>query len=219
MSSSPDPVLRGTRASAVTAARFDVDLRTGAPVPHELIQSARIAAQAAGYAEGWAQGQRAAKVASRAALDQAAAAERAHATARSAALGRALAALGTAASGLDRRIAQTAEELEDAILAAAVELAEAILDRELSTMDGRALDAARRAIALAPAGAEILVRLHPEDHAMLAEDGALEIHGRPVRLRPDPTLRPGDAVAEYGATTIDAGLPAALARVRRVLAP
>lgn len=218
MSSSPDRVLRGEQADAVTAAQFDVDLRTGAPIPHELVEAARTAAQTGGYAAGWAQGQRAARVAARAAADQAAAADRAHAAARSAALNRALAALGAAAAELERRTTRSAADLEETILAAAVELAEAVLGRELTTMDGRALDAARRALALAPTGAPVTVRLHPDDHAILTADGEpSELDGRPLTLRPDATLNPGDAVAEYGATTIDAGLPAALTRVRQVL--
>jgi flagellar assembly protein FliH len=38
-----------------------------------------------------------------------------------------------------------------------------------------------------------------------------------VILRPDPGLRPGDAMAEIGATTVDASIGAALSRAREVL--
>ena len=77
MSTSPDPVVRGTRAQTATAARFQVDFRraTEVPVPSELVEQARASAMAAGYAEGWAQGMREAQVAAREAEARARAAE------------------------------------------------------------------------------------------------------------------------------------------------
>ena len=41
--------------------------------------------------------------------------------------------------------------------------------------------------------------------------------GRPVHLRPDPGLRPGDAVAETGSTTVDASIAGAVHRAREAL--
>jgi len=43
------------------------------------------------------------------------------------------------------------------------------------------------------------------------------VDGRVVRLVPDPMLEPGDAIAECDATTIDARLGPAIARVRELL--
>jgi flagellar assembly protein FliH len=64
----------------------------------------------------------------------------------------------------------------------------------------------------------VLVRLNPADHAVVAAAGTQrEIDGRTVTLLPDPALRPGDAVAMCDATTIDARLDGALARIRDVL--
>jgi flagellar assembly protein FliH len=111
--------------------------------------------------------------------------------------------------------------MEELILAAAVELTQAILGRELATVDSRALHAMNRAMSLTPPVAPVTVRLHPDDYqTLLREDWSDEFHidGRTVHLRSDPTLEPGDAIAEAGATTVDATLPAALARVKEVLA-
>ncbi|SDY81115.1 flagellar assembly protein FliH [Micromonospora pattaloongensis] len=215
-----DPVLRGTHARGVTPARFDTDLRGTANSPADTTASTRESARAAGYAEGWAQGQRAAGIAARAAADQAAAARREAEAAAEMKLARALEALGRAAAQLEQRSAPTIAMMEELILAAAVELTQSLLGRELAAVDSRARDALARAMSLTPPAEPVTVRLHPDDYqTLLADDWSEEFHidGRTVQLRPDPTLEPGDAVAEAGSTTIDATLPAALARVKEVL--
>jgi len=173
MSTSPnppgDPIVRGSRASSATTARFEVDFRrsTEVPVPAELIERARTEALAAGYAEGWAQGQREAKVAAQAAQARARAAEQEEAQARAAALDRALGAVLAAADQLAQQEVPVAAELESAVLHGAVELAEALLGRELAGSPERGLDALRRVMALAPETGTVTVRLHPEDLATL----------------------------------------------------
>jgi flagellar assembly protein FliH len=68
----------------------------------------------------------------------------------------------------------------------------------------------------------VTIAPHPDDHAVLVEDGVEELlaafPGRSIRVVGDPTLRPGDAVATSGASTIDARLGAGLDRARRLLA-
>jgi len=229
MSTSPEPVndriVRGSRAQGATAARFQVDFRrtTEVPIPAELLEQARASAVAAGYAEGWAQGVREATAEAQAAAQ--AAQERARAVAeqderdRAAALQQAAAAVLAAADRLAQREVPVLAELEDVVLGAAVELAEALLGRALASSPEPGLDALRRVLALTPDGGSPVVRLHPEDLASLgAPEGDHLVDGRVVRLRPDPTLARGDAVAEYGASTIDARLSAAVQRVRAQVA-
>jgi flagellar assembly protein FliH len=229
MSSSPDrskgraadaPVLRGEGAREIAAASFDVDLRSARPLPSALVAQARDAARTAGYADGWAQGQRAAKVAAQAVADQVAAAERAAVQQRTAAAEQAVAAVAQAAANLDARRTTTLAELGDAVLSAAVEVAEAILGYEVSRAEDSGLAAARRALAMVPECAAVTVRLNPDDHRALAADGGTTyaVDGREITLRADAALARGDAVAEYGVTTVDATLANALARVREVLA-
>jgi flagellar assembly protein FliH len=226
MNSSPeprhvDPMPSSSLTSGAPTARFDVDLRAAAPTAgdQELANAAYVSARASGYAEGWAQGQRAAQIAALAALDQAAAAERAHHAARETALEQAVAALARAADQLEQRVAPTAVELEDRLIAVAVDVAQALLGRELADPGRRATDALRRVMSLAPTGVEIKVRLHPDDWETLVEAASAEqvIDGRAVTLCADRSLPPGDAVAEYGTTTIDARLSDALDRVRELV--
>src|SRR2546423_553152 len=75
-----------------------------------------------------------------------------------------------------------------------------------------------RAVALAPAGRPVTVRLSPADRATLdLDESTVDIDGRAVTILADAGLRPGDAVAECDATTIDARLDTALARAKEVL--
>jgi flagellar assembly protein FliH len=224
MSTSPDPadpIVRGSRARSATAARFQVDFRrsTEVPVPPEVMEKARASAVAAGYAEGWAQGQREAKAAAQLAEAQARTAEEERAQARAAVLERALEAVLAAADQLAQRSVPVLAELEDAVLHTAVELAEALVGRALADSAESGLDALRRVLALAPETGTLTVRLNPDDLASLeAPDGDYVVAGRVVRLYPDPSLSPGDAIAGQGTTTIDARMAQAIRRVREELA-
>lgn len=223
MSSSPEdraPVLRGSVAESVAAARFAVDLKRGVPVDSAPVERAKQEARTAGYAEGWAQGQRAAAQEAQAAADRARAVEQAHEQRRAAALGQAVNALGRAVTGLETQLMPTMQELQEAVLAHAFELAEAIVGRVVDDPAGRGADALRRAMNAAPEQVEIVVSLHPDDYRSLvgtAPEADYRYEGRPVHLRPDPALRPGDAVAETGATTVDASIAAAVQRARDAL--
>jgi flagellar assembly protein FliH len=228
MSSSPEarppedrpPVLRGTVAESATAAQFGVDLRRGVPMDSGPIERAKQEARTAGYAEGWAQGQRAAALEAEAAADRARAMEQAHDQRRAAALAQAVNALGRAVTGLETQLMPTMQELQEAVLAHAFELAESILGRAIADPEGRAADALRRVMNAAPDQGDIVVSLHPDDYRSLvgtATDADYNYGGRPVHLRPDPALRPGDAVAETGTTTVDASIAAAVHRAREAL--
>jgi flagellar assembly protein FliH len=223
MNSSPDdraPVLRGTVAESAAAARFAVDLRREVPPDSAPIERAKQDARTAGYAEGWAQGQRAAAVEALAVADRARAVEQAHDQRRATALAQAVNALGRAVTGLETQLMPTMNELQEAVLAHAFELAEAIIGRAIDDAESRGADALRRAMNAAPDQGDVTVSLHPDDYRNLvgsATDADYNYGGRPVRLRPDPALRPGDAVAETGTTTVDASIAAAVARAREAL--
>ena len=222
MSSSPDrnPVLRGTLADTAAAARFAVDLRHEVPADSEAVERAKQQGRTAGYAAGWAQGQREAAVAADLAEERARTAEQAHDVRRAAALAQAVNALGRAVTGLEDQLMPTFAELQEVLLAHAFELAEAIIGRSLDDPQGRGVDALRRAMSTAPEPGNLVVRLHPEDFQTLVGstgESVFEHEGRQVSLRPDATLRPGDAVAETGLATVDATIAAAVARAREAL--
>ncbi|MGI5169949.1 FliH/SctL family protein [Spirillospora sp. CA-253888] len=212
-------VLRGEDAGEVGRATFGTDFSTAANLPAGLLAAARAEARAAGYAAGWAEGRAQAKRAAETeAAERARAAEAAEA-ARAETAARAVAALGRAAARLEGRVVPVAAELEDQVVRAAFQIAEAIVGRELATAADPGGDALARALALAPAGPPVTVRLHPADHAALTGggDGRIEADGRTVTLVADADLRPGDATAECEATAIDARLESALRRVEEAL--
>jgi flagellar assembly protein FliH len=129
-------------------------------------------------------------------------------------------AVGRAVTTFEAQLMPTMMELQEAVLGHAFALAEAIIGRTLDEPEGRGADALRRAMNAAPAYGEIVVSLHPDDFHNLvgaATDADYNYRGRPVHLRPDPALQPGDAVAETGTTTVDASLVAAVQRAREAL--
>jgi flagellar assembly protein FliH len=92
---------------------------------------------------------------------------------------------------------------------------EALLGRELAVAVDPGADAVRRALASVPGGADLVLRLHPDDAAALATDA---LPGdRECTVVTDPTLARGDCVAEASATRVDARIASALDRVRAVL--
>jgi flagellar assembly protein FliH len=155
-----------------------------------------------------------------AAAERARAVEQAHDQRRASALAQSVNALGRAVTNLETQMMPTMHELQEAVLAHAFELAEAIIGRAVDDPEGRGADALRRAMNAAPEQGAIVVTLHPDDYRNLvgtAPDADYNYQGRPVHLRPDPALRPGDAVAETGTTTVDASIAAAVLRAREAL--
>jgi flagellar assembly protein FliH len=181
----------------------------------------RAAARAAGYAEGWSAGCRQAQAeASAEQARQAELAQRAEQI-RQDQVERSVAALAQAASDLRSRSVSALTEITDLVLESAIGLAEALLAAELTIVHERGLPALRRALAPLPVEGRVVVRLHPDDLAgvrsHLIGDTARSVDGHEVELVADASLRPGDAVADQGATRVDARLDAALARVRAAL--
>ena len=159
----------------------------------------------AGYRAGMAEGLAAGRAA--------AAADSAASVARLEAAGRALA---DAAAELHRRQALELAGLEDALARAAVDLASAIIGRELEVAASPGADALARALALVPAGCAAVARLHPSDAASLGEAPFRPATGA-LTVIPDPAIEPGGCVLEVGDSRIDAQLGPALDRVRAAL--
>ncbi|MDQ1530114.1 MAG: flagellar assembly protein FliH [Microbacteriaceae bacterium] len=177
----------------------------------EFAERARVHGHAAGYAAGRRDAAAALerdRIALRADMDRALAAETADLRVASAALQRAAAALTERATSA---FAATEEDL----LAAAVELATMILGRELEDREGSAVAAVRRALDAAAGAPVRVLRMHALDVELLA-DRTPEVPG--LRLLPDSGLARGDAVAELEDGIVDAGIAAALERVRIELA-
>jgi len=175
---------------------------------------ARREAEVRGYAAGWAAGARRAEamLAERAAgLEEAAAAQASAIDAADAARAARLAAV---LSALEARSEQTAADVRAALLAAAVELAEALLGRELADDELSARAIAARVVAADAERAVTRVRVHPAE----VSDVAVMLTGHAAVVVPDAGLARGDAIAELPAGHLDARISAAVERVRRAFA-
>jgi flagellar assembly protein FliH len=181
-----------------------------------LAERTQAAAQAQGYATGWAQGFRVAREQSVAGAE----AEQRHRDQERARFqaeqNQAVVALHQAVERLDTAYRDATAAITGQAVDLALQVAQAILDREIDRSDDPGADALRRALALLPTGSPVVVRLHPEDRARL-DTAAFD--GDTVRLVDDPTLARGDAVAEADDVVVDATVAAALDRVRQVLVP
>lgn len=224
-------VLRGGAASVARPARMDSELRSTpfAPLgavdarltdPHlvGVVDTARRAAaeqgRLDGHAEGYAAGM--ALAAADAAVAAAGAARRLEQDAqeqrtRTADAVRVL----TAASQAFLQQEQVAVvDVENAVVTLALDLARAVLDREIATTTNPGADAIARALVLAPEGGTATVYLHPADVVVLGEVDGL---GRLLVLVADPSVERGGCVLESGGRRVDAQLGPALDRVAAVL--
>ena len=197
-----------TRARVLRGLSFErgaSPLEAELPGPPAAIDPAIAAAEERrGYDDGYRAGMAESLAAGRVAV----AAESAATVARLEILCRSLA---DTAEDLRRRQALELTGLEDALARPAVDLASAIVGRELEVAASPGADALARALALVPAGCTAIVRLHPADAAVLGDvQGALTVI-------PDPAVEPGGCILEVGDSRIDAQLGPAIDRVRAAL--
>ena len=171
-------------------------------------------AHAAGWAAGYAAGARhAAQDAAAHALSVSAEHERSEQI-RAAEHAAGLAALDLAARALHARETPVLVTALTAIHAAALELAVALLGVELADASAAARAALARVLDTPDLPDGAVVRLHPRDAAALAAAGGAPVG---VEVVADPTLAPGDALAEHADGVLDARLHAAVARARAAL--
>jgi flagellar assembly protein FliH len=176
-------------------------------------EDVRAAAKASGYAAGWAEGRRTAAAEAQAEKRRL---DTEDARLRQATRARADAAISAAVEDWTRRTTPVLDDLADLVVDAALDLAEAIIGRELSASarPETARLALRRALAPLAPGTPVVVRMNPLDLAAIDTKTAHE--GHLVELVADPALATGDAVAEQDGATVDARVSSALARARAV---
>lgn len=196
--------------SAFAPVRYPEVGTAGAPAPASVdgAASARARGFAAGYSEGLRRAEAEFAEAERARLQHWQAAE----TESAATTRRALAALAAAAEGVRALAVPVVATADDALVEAALALAEAVLQREVAEGHVDAADTLRRVIAATPAGELVSVRMHPDDaRAIAQETGAFP------EIVPDPAVAPGDAIAVLRDGWLDARIDAGLERARTVL--
>jgi len=124
----------------------------------------------------------------------------------------ALDALARSAAELRKRELPVLRAVESSIANAAIELAEAIIGRELSGADDSAKAAVLRAVHEA-GSAGTSIRLNPEDLAIIAQDASLE----GIDLVADAAVERGGAVVDVANGSIDATIASSLARAKAAL--
>jgi flagellar assembly protein FliH len=177
-----------------------------------LAERTRSAAEAQGFAVGWAKGVREASEASRRARladEEVLAADEQRRRAEHA---EAVSALRHAAQELHELAGTVCGRLEDQ----ATELAWAVTVEVLGHRASQetAEDVVRRVLTVLPEGRVATVRLHPSVARSLAATELPTI----VEVAGDPTMAPADALVELHDHVLDLRIDRALARVREVLA-
>jgi flagellar assembly protein FliH len=164
-----------------------------------------------GYLAGYAEGARQAQAERAAELES-------QKNAWSANQARASALLGQLASATEQYVARFGPReaaMTEEVIAAAFELAAAVVGNELRSQPGRAIEVAKALLADLPTGPAI-VRINPADEAMMTEAAtALAATRRDgLVVRADPAVGPGGCIVTSGATTVDARVEEALLRAR-----
>jgi flagellar assembly protein FliH len=209
------PVRKDATDDSVRSVRFDAGFGQHAALSPEIVDRLRSEAQSAGFAAGWAEGRQAAEAAAREAREAFAAEAAALADATEEGARLVLGAVADAVSRFEQRAIPAVEDMQDQLVEAAFALAEAIVGRELATAAEPGRDAIARALALAPPGRGVLVRMNPADAASMP--GTTAVEGRDVVVVADPALAPGDAIVECETSTIESRLGAAMERARQAL--
>ncbi|MGA3220702.1 MAG: FliH/SctL family protein [Acidimicrobiales bacterium] len=103
--------------------------------------------------------------------------------------------------------------LTEQLMAAAFELAEAVVACELRTRPDRPLQVAKAVLASLPTG-PVGVRVHPDDEAFMRDALALGSTAAAVTIVTDPAVGPGGCAVMCAGTTVDARVAEALRRAR-----
>ncbi len=181
-----------------------------------LAERARSAARAQGYTVGWAQGRRAAASEAEAAARVADELVRTAEQRREGEHQAAIDALVRAAAGLHEAVSAICDSVAEQATDLALAVTHELLGHELSVLADPGVQVVRRALAAAPPGPTVSVRLHPA----LVETGAVsDLAALGVAVIGDPSLAPADAIIESDETVIDLRMSTALERLTDVLAP
>lgn len=216
-----DTPLSGASLSGASSSGAGPDFQITGGAPAELLESALRQARAVGYAQGWSQGLREASAGEAVLAEQARVEREIAAREQAAGVASAVQAVLRAADQVRQTVVEVTDELSDRMLTAAVELATVLLGQQLTDPATAATAAVRRVLHEVPDGQPVTIRLSTQDYATLTGPDGPELiaaidataQGR-ISLECDPTLAPGDALARWAATSVDARLTAALARLR-----
>lgn len=128
-------------------------------------------------------------------------------------------ALLAGAARVEESLAPDLARIEELILDTALRIAGEIMGHQLRVTDTPGLDAVNRALRLGVAPDVLRVRLNPADAQTLVNPVVRAELGLPesLEISADPSLAPGDSIAEFPDGAIESRLDQALQRTREVL--
>ena len=182
-------------------------------------ESSHSAGHAAGYAAGYAAGARAAANAAAVQTERDKADHERREAERDQHIAQAVQALNAAIQQWRALAAPVLADSEDLLHQGAIEIAQAILTRELKPGPETAMNVLQRALDVPASVIPTAIRVSEADlehiHQALADGAAALPDG--VNLTADPHLGPGDAVTEHAYGVLDARISAGITRARAAL--
>ena len=117
--------------------------------------------------------------------------------------------VGALASDFHQRLEALEQQLAGRIAGVALELARQVVRTELMINPELVVDVAEQALgALLASARQVIVRIHPEDHALALPHLNEMLSARGARLVPDATINRGGCVVESDIAVIDAAIEA-----------
>ena len=127
----------------------------------------------------------------------------------------------TAAEDLQMLREKVLRDSEDDLLALAFSIARKVITREVSQDRQIVLRLIKRAVEGLNEQDELIIRLHPDDHALLTSNTSMTLQKElsivRFQLKPDPTVEIGSCQIETERGTVDAGFEAQLEEIYRRL--
>lgn len=121
-------------------------------------------------------------------------------------------ALAAATAAVSQQVKPVVTDAEDALAQSALDLAEAIIGRELRIGKNNAQDALDRVLGNPEVGTVTVIRMNPADIQTLGIDN---IDG--TKIVADPKIMSGDAIAELPVGYLDARVSTSMQRAREAL--
>ena len=127
----------------------------------------------------------------------------------------------TAAEDLQQLREKTLRDSEGDLLDLSFAIARKVITREVSQDRQIVLRLIQTALSGLNEQDELIIRLHPDDHALLINNNSMalqkELSAVRFQLKPDPTVEIGSCQVETGRGTVDAGFEAQLEEIYRRL--
>ncbi len=118
----------------------------------------------------------------------------------------------------DAQLGALEQQMAQAVAQSAVLLARQVVRHELETRPEHVVPLAQEAVnTVLMSARHIVVRVHPDDHALVAEGASEALMARGARLRADPTVQRGGCTIDSDVGAIDASIETRWSRAAAAL--